>query len=151
VGAGLAGLTLALSLSKLGIKATVVEKQTEIAQSRWAILLYPIGMKVFRELGALDEVKSLAMPLKDPQVETVEGEVLATLRTGLLFEDLDFCLAVGPSELREVMRKRVLETGVEVAEGVRFLGSVRDEAKRTVPKASRWGVEVCSRRWTSRT
>ncbi|HXW36968.1 MAG TPA: FAD-dependent oxidoreductase [Nitrososphaerales archaeon] len=57
IGAGLAGLTLALALARKGIKTTVIEKQTEITASKWAILLYPIGMKIFQDLGVLEEIK----------------------------------------------------------------------------------------------
>lgn len=94
IGAGLACLTLALALAKHGIPCTVVEKQEKITPSRWAILFYPQGMKIFDELGVLSEITKLAMPLKAPQVETVEGEVLAVLETGSLFEQrLNYSLA----------------------------------------------------------
>ncbi len=126
VGAGLAGLTLGLALAKLGIKSTVIERQSKIAPSRWAILLYPVGMKIFQKLGVLEDIKRLAMPLKDPQAETVEGEVLAVIETGLLFEELNFGLALGPSEIRDVLMKHAIASGVEVMEGVLYRELVRD-------------------------
>lgn len=95
---------MALALAKRGIKCTVVEKQQAITPSRWAILLYPQGMKIFDELGVLSEITELAIPLKAPQVETVQGEVLAVLETGLLFEPrLNYSLALGPSEIRQIL------------------------------------------------
>jgi monooxygenase len=126
VGAGLAGLTLALSLVSAGIKTTVIEKQREITPSRWAILLYPVGMKVFHDLGVLDDIKALGMPLKDSQVESPQGKVLALIRTGLLFEGFDFHLGLGPSEIREVLRRHAVAQGVELLEGVKYLGLFRE-------------------------
>ena len=41
VGAGLAGLSLALALSRVGIESAVIEKQIGIAPSKWAVLVYP--------------------------------------------------------------------------------------------------------------
>jgi 2-polyprenyl-6-methoxyphenol hydroxylase-like FAD-dependent oxidoreductase len=130
VGAGLAGLTLALALARKGIKSTVIEKQKEINASKWAILLYPVGMKIFQDLGILDDMKSLAMPLKDPQVDTAEGETLAVLQTGLMFGQIDFSLGLGPSEIRGVLRRHAIESGVEVVEGAKYLGLLRDKGGR---------------------
>jgi 2-polyprenyl-6-methoxyphenol hydroxylase-like FAD-dependent oxidoreductase len=130
VGEGLAGLTLALALAHRQIKSTVVEKQEGIAPSKWAILVYPIGMKIFRDLGVLDEIRNLAMPLGDPRVETAGGEVLADLQTGLLSPDLNFCMGVGPSEIRQVLRKHAVSLGVEVLEGAKYVGLEKDAAGR---------------------
>jgi len=126
VGAGLAGLTLALALARKGVKTTVIEKQNEIAPSKWAILLYPIGMKIFQDLGVLEGIMSLAMPLKDSQVDTLGGRTLATIHAGLLLKDFDYSLGIGPSEIRMVLRKHVLESGVELLEGAKYLGAVKD-------------------------
>jgi len=49
VGAGLAGLSLSLALAKMGERTTVLEKQKEISPSKWAILVYPQGLKFFDE------------------------------------------------------------------------------------------------------
>ncbi len=126
VGAGLAGLTLALALAKLGIRSTVVEKEPKITPSRWAILLYPVGMKIFQDLGVLEDIKKLAMPLKDPQADTAEGEILTVVETGLLYEGLNFGLALGPSEIREVLRRHAIASGVEVMEGVHYQELLRE-------------------------
>ncbi len=56
IGAGLAGLTLALALAKRAILSPVIEKRERITPSKWAILLYPQGMKIFDELGVLQEI-----------------------------------------------------------------------------------------------
>jgi 2-polyprenyl-6-methoxyphenol hydroxylase-like FAD-dependent oxidoreductase len=142
VGAGLAGLTLALSLARAGIKTTVIEKQKEITPSRWGILLYPVGMKIFHDLGVLEDVKALAMPLKDSQADTPDGKMLAVIQTGLLFEQFNFHLGLGPSEIREVLRRHAIGMGVEVMEGVKYLGLLKGERGRVIgASVSRDGEE----------
>ena len=124
---------MALALARKGILTTVVEKQEEITPSRWAILLYPQGMKIFDGLGVLSEITMLSLPLKPPQIETVEGEVLANLDTGLLFEErLNYSLGVGPSEVRQVLMRHAVSMGVEVMEGVDYVDLVRGEDGRVV-------------------
>ena len=145
VGAGLAGLTLALSLAKNGIKTTIIEKQEEIAQSKWAILLYPFGMKIFDELGVLEDLTTLGIPLKPPEVLTDKGESLAVIDTGLLSEPrLNYSLLLGPSEIRRVLRDRALSLGVELLEGCRFRELIRDSANGRIIGASvdQEGMEV---------
>jgi 2-polyprenyl-6-methoxyphenol hydroxylase-like FAD-dependent oxidoreductase len=127
IGAGLAGLTLALALARRGIPSTVIEKQETITPSKWTILLYPQGMKIFDDLGVLSDVTAQALKLKAPRVETMQGEVLAELETGMLFEQrLNFSLGMGPSEIRQVLMNRAASQGVEVLEGVRYRGLIRD-------------------------
>ena len=141
VGAGLAGLTLALALARRGIKTTVIEKQSEITPSKWAILLYPIGMRIFQDLGVLEEIKSLAMPLKDSQVDTSGGRTLARIHAGLLLEDLDYSLGIGPSEIRMVLRKHALGSGVELLEGVKYLDAVKEGGRVIGARCSKEGRE----------
>ena len=85
VGAGLAGLSLALTLARRGIACTVIEKQTEIVPSKWAILVYPQGIKIFDELGVLEDIRRLGVPLKPPEM-VVDGATLLVADSGLLVE-----------------------------------------------------------------
>ncbi|MDA4126968.1 MAG: FAD-dependent monooxygenase [Thaumarchaeota archaeon] len=137
IGAGLAGLTLALALARSGVKSTVVEKQEEITPSKWAILLYPFGMKIFDELGVLEDLTKLGIPLKPPEVVTSKGESLAVIDTGLLSEPrLSYSLLLGPSEIRKVLRERALTLGVELLEGYKFKDLVRDPASLKIVGAA---------------
>lgn len=127
VGAGLAGLSLALLAARDGVKVTVVEKQSNIEPSRWTIFLYPTAMKLFDRLGVLEDITKLGTPLRPPEIVTDRGEQLAVIETSMLLEPrLNYDLLVGPSEIRQVLREKVLSEGVELLEGVRFKEVIRN-------------------------
>jgi 2-polyprenyl-6-methoxyphenol hydroxylase-like FAD-dependent oxidoreductase len=127
IGAGLAGLTLALLTAKEGVKTTVVEKQGSIEPSRWTIFLYPTAIRLFDELGVLEDLKKLGIPLRSPEIVTDRAERLATVETSMLLEPrLNYNLLLGPSEIRQILRERALSEGVEILEGVSFKETIRD-------------------------
>ena len=144
VGAGLAGLSLALALARRGVKTTVLEKQSRISPSKWAILVYPQGLKFFDELGVLDDMKSLGMPSKAAEVATVEGKSLMISEDGLLFENkYNSHLLLGPSEMRQVFMTHVRASGVQILQGLSCKGLVRDRDGRIAGvKVSRQGGEA---------
>lgn len=130
VGAGLAGLTLALALSKRGIASTVLEKQRGIDPSRWAILVYPQGIQTFEELGVLEDLKKLGIPLSGPEM-VVNGETLLQIDSGLLVEPrYNYYMNLGPSEIRQVLEKHALSYGVEILKGIVCTRLVQDSSNK---------------------
>jgi 2-polyprenyl-6-methoxyphenol hydroxylase-like FAD-dependent oxidoreductase len=131
IGAGLAGLALALLLAKAGIKTTIVEKQRTIEPSRWTIFLYPTAMKLFDRLGLLEDLTKLGTPLKPPEIVTDRGEQLAVVETSMLLEPrLNYDLLLGPSEIRQILREKALSDGIELLEGVSFKEVIRNSEGR---------------------
>ncbi len=61
IGAGVAGLALALHLKKSGISCVVYESAPEIKELGVGITLLPHATRELAELGLLDEIKSLAI------------------------------------------------------------------------------------------
>ena len=141
VGAGLAGLTLALALSKWGIVSTVIEKQKQIEPSRWAILVYPQTIKLFDELGVLEDIRKLGIPLSGPEM-VVDGESLLQINSGLLLEPrYNYHMNLGPSEIREVLEKHVISQGVEILKGVDCAQVLREANRITGVQAKRNGSQ----------
>jgi monooxygenase len=118
-------------MAKSGVKTTIVEKQRTMQASKWTILLYPVAMKLFDELGVIDEISRLGMALKGPEVDTSDGEVLAKFDAGLMSEPrLNYWLLAGPSEIRKILREHVISEGVELLEGVKFRTAIREPSGR---------------------
>lgn len=66
VGAGVTGLTAAHTFDKAGIDYVLVEKWAEAAPPAGASLgLYPSSLRVFQQLGVLEQVKKLGDPFTD--------------------------------------------------------------------------------------
>ncbi len=130
VGAGLAGLTLALALSKLGIASTVIEKQQQIEPSKWSILVYPQGIQIFDKLGVLEELRKLGIPLSGPEM-VVNGESLLQIDNGLLVEPrYNYYMNLGPSEIRQALERQALSQGVEILNGIVCMGFVRNSSNK---------------------
>jgi 2-polyprenyl-6-methoxyphenol hydroxylase-like FAD-dependent oxidoreductase len=92
-----------------------------------------MGMKLFDDLDVLGEMTKLGTPLKAPEMDTVSGEVLAVLETGLLAEPrLNYSLLLGPSEIRQVLREKALSQGIELMEGVSFREAIRSSDGRKI-------------------
>lgn len=89
--------------------------------------MYPTAIRLFDELGVLEELTKLGTPLKSPEIVTDRGEQLATVETSMLLESrLNYDLLLGPSEIRQILRERALSEGVEILEGVSFKETIRD-------------------------
>ncbi len=57
----LSGAVPPLALANRGIPSIVIEKQKEIASSKWVMLLYPQGLRIFDELGVLEDTLGLGL------------------------------------------------------------------------------------------
>jgi 6-methylpretetramide 4-monooxygenase len=150
-GAGLAGLSLALALARRGVRSTVLEKQREISPSKWAILVYPQGLKFFDELGVINDMTDLGMPSKAAEVATIDGESLMISEDGLLFENrYNYHLLLGPSEMRRVLRTHALASGVQILEGFDCKGVIRDSRGTIIgAKVSKLGAKNAMEESTS--
>lgn len=142
IGAGLAGLSLALALGRRGIRSTVIEKQREITSSRWPIIVGGLTLQVFKELGVLEGMTDLGLPLRTVEVVTDEGETLMRGDLGRWFDQLsakakelvgfDYLLLLGPSEMRQVLKKDAISHGAEILEGVECKRVLRDDNDKFV-------------------
>ena len=79
VGAGIGGLSSAVFLSRKGYKVTVFDKATEPRPVGAGFLLQPPGQEVLAELGILDEVVGLSVPIQGLKSQTASGYKLLDL------------------------------------------------------------------------
>jgi salicylate hydroxylase len=137
-GAGIAGLALALALSRRGLPSLLLEKRTELTEAGAGIQLGPNGMRVLERLGVARRLepaagKPAAIALLDGQT----GRLIAELPLGLFMierygapywvahrADLHAALLACVREERSIE----LLTGFEVAAVTDTGGSVRVDA-----------------------
>lgn len=79
VGGGLAGLSLALHLEKLGIDWLLIEAHEEIAPQLGASIgLAPNGMVILDQLGCLEDVERRSVACKSVKIHNGGGQLLSS-------------------------------------------------------------------------
>ncbi|KAK9667965.1 hypothetical protein RND81_13G024400 [Saponaria officinalis] len=101
VGAGIAGLSTALALHRLGIPTTVLEQTEALRTGGTSLTLFKNGWSVLDVLGVADQLRSQFLQIQGLTLKTDEGKQLRSFD----FKDVD------PSqEVRAVERRVLLQT-----------------------------------------
>lgn len=80
VGGGIAGITLALSCERLGIKYALFEAHKDLAPNEGASIgLLPNGLRILEQLGVLEEIEQRTAPLKIWRHFDGNGNLLSTI------------------------------------------------------------------------
>jgi 5-methylphenazine-1-carboxylate 1-monooxygenase len=82
-GGGIGGLTLALSLHRLGISCTVFEAATDVKELGVGINILPHAMRVFMSLGLLTELDNIAIRTRELRYLTHLGQQVWAGERGL--------------------------------------------------------------------
>lgn len=81
VGAGIGGLSLALSLQRQGFTITIFERSPQIRAVGAGMTLWPNATRILQELGILQEILPGSLPLQKLEVKHRSGRVLMTIPT----------------------------------------------------------------------
>lgn len=91
VGAGPVGLTLAVCLVKKGIQVTVLEKEKSLTKIPKASTIHPASLKIYDELGLLDEIKKHGLIAERFQYwNRKNNEIIAQFDLSLLKDETDY-------------------------------------------------------------
>ena len=64
IGGGIAGLTTAIALKKIGIDATIIEASPEFSMVGAGIVLAPNALKAYKYLGIYNELIKCGNPIR---------------------------------------------------------------------------------------
>ena len=78
VGAGVTGLTFSHALQKAGIDHVVIEKGEVAPQWGASIGMHSHGCRILDQLGCLEEVEKLCVPMEQSFNRMPSGEVLSS-------------------------------------------------------------------------
>ena len=79
VGAGPAGLVLAHALQASGIDFVLVEQRAQVPPSTaFGLFLWPHIMRIFHQLGLMNKVMGVAVPMTGNTHQSPDGKVIAT-------------------------------------------------------------------------
>ena len=80
IGGGIGGLTAAISLRSKGFTCDVYERSPAFKEVGAAISVWPNALRVFRQLGIIDEVLEKCGEVKDAYIKTNTGKILTHSR-----------------------------------------------------------------------
>uniref|UniRef100_A0A1D1YA14 3-hydroxybenzoate 6-hydroxylase 1 n=1 Tax=Anthurium amnicola TaxID=1678845 RepID=A0A1D1YA14_9ARAE len=101
VGAGIAGLATAVSLSRLGVRSLVLEQGDSLRTGGTSLTLFKNGWRALDAIGVGDELRPQFLEIQGLALRSDEGRLLRSF----LFKDVD-----ASQEVRAVERRVLLET-----------------------------------------
>jgi len=112
IGAGISGLSLAISLQKRNIPFRIIERQKDWAKKGLAMSIQGEGIKASSSLGILDEIKKHGTKRNLKKILNSDDKILKTLITD--FKDHSF--VIRRDIIHNVLRSRVpkVEMGITV-------------------------------------
>jgi 2-polyprenyl-6-methoxyphenol hydroxylase-like FAD-dependent oxidoreductase len=121
VGGGAAGTATAILLARAGVTVDLVEAGTEIGRSGSGITLQGNALRVFRDLGVLDDVLAAGYAFDVLGLRTPDGTVIAEFpdaKTG--GDDLPATVGMPRGEMARLLAERAAAVGAKVRTGTRL-------------------------------
>lgn len=119
VGGGFTGLTTAIALAQRGVEVTLVDKAQAWARVGHGLTIQGNALRVFREIGVIDEVLAIGQAENAVTLYFADGRVMAempTPRTG--GDDLPATLGALRPDLHEILVRKAESLGVEIRLGL---------------------------------
>jgi len=107
VGAGMAGLSLAIALRRQGINPEIVERQATWPTHGAGIYLVGNAMRSLRFLGVADDVLGKGSVIRTQTLMNDRGRKLAEIDTGNVWASCGPCVGVRRSDLQEALVKEL--------------------------------------------
>lgn len=115
VGAGLAGSLLATYLAQQGFQVEVFEKQVDMRKIDYGggrsinLALSTRGIRALKEVGVLDQVMEIAIPMKGRTMHAVSGEL--TYQPYGKDPEREYINSVSRAELNKILMSKAEESG----------------------------------------
>lgn len=121
VGGGFTGLTAAIALAQRDVSVTLVDQAPAWARVGHGLTIQGNALRVFKEIGVIDEVLKKGHPEDRVSLFTADGHVITrmeTPRTG--GEDLPATLGALRPDLHEILVAKAESLGIEIRLGLRL-------------------------------
>jgi 2-polyprenyl-6-methoxyphenol hydroxylase-like FAD-dependent oxidoreductase len=132
VGGGAAGAATAILLARAGVAVDLVEAQADVGTSGSGITLQGNALRVFSDLGVLDDVIAHGYPFDEVGLRTPDGTVIAEFpdaRTG--GDDLPATVGMPRAVMARLLLERAAAVGAKVRMSTR-LESVTTDGHATL-------------------
>ena len=123
VGGGLAGLALALALSRVGMQSTVFEARARSLDIGGAVMLSPNALKVLDKLGVYNSVKNQGYEFRNLTWQTIDGSGRERQEFGDKEKYGYNALRVHRHILINALIEAAKQAGVEITFGKKFIAA----------------------------
>ena len=136
VGAGMAGLTLAISLRRQGLNPDIVERQSAWPVHGAGIYLVGNAMRALGSLGLANEVLQAGAPIRTQALLDARGRQLAVIDTESVWAECGPCVGIRRASLQSILVKALGNAEVRFGTSVTALAQQQDSAVVTFSDGS---------------
>jgi 2-polyprenyl-6-methoxyphenol hydroxylase-like FAD-dependent oxidoreductase len=136
VGAGMAGLTLAISLRRQGLSPDIVERQPEWPVHGAGIYLVGNAMRALGSLQLADEVLKNGSTIQTQTLLNARGRQLAVIDTVSVWARCGPCVGIRRAGLQSILVKALGDARVQFGTSVTALAQRQDSAAITLDDGS---------------
>jgi 2-polyprenyl-6-methoxyphenol hydroxylase-like FAD-dependent oxidoreductase len=115
IGAGYAGLSLALFLKKAGISSTIFEAYPDVKNIGGGIGLAPNGINVLQELGLSERVIGAGKTIDYNNFRNYKGKFLARLKLNAIKKFGQPFMMISRATLQQILYQKAIEHGIEIS------------------------------------
>lgn len=131
VGAGIAGLTLALALQNRGLSTILLDARRNVDSSPKGLTLQPNGMETLDKIGVLERARQTGSQASVFEIRSWAGDLLLEADYSLLDHPYNYLLTVDSSQLDLQLRYTAEKAGAEVVWGARFQDLLVNDGRAT--------------------
>src|SRR5687767_11634919 len=128
LGGGIAGLTTAIALKRIGIQATLVEAAPEFKPVGAGIALAANAMKVYHQLGLYEKLRIAGNSIGEMQVRNQKGKILSHANADKFKNGLTN-IAISRPELHRILLEEI--DSKHILTGKRSIGFTREKENIT--------------------
>jgi 2-heptyl-3-hydroxy-4(1H)-quinolone synthase len=136
VGAGMAGLTLAISLRRQGLSPDIVERQPEWPAHGAGIYLVGNAVRALGSLQLADEVLKNGSTIRTQTLLNARGRQLAVIDTASVWAGCGPCVGIRRASLQSILVRALGDAGVRFGTSVTALAQQQDSAAVTLSDGS---------------
>ena len=132
VGGGFTGLTTAIALAQRGVDVTLIDRAPAWARVGHGLTIQGNALRVFAEIGVIDEVLAVGQPEESVTLYHADGSVMATVhtpRTG--GADLPPTIGALRPDLHEILVRKAQHLGAEIRLGLELVSFDDNEDSAT--------------------
>jgi len=129
IGAGIAGLALAVALQERGISTILLDGRKGFDSSPRGLTLQPNGLEALDKLGVLDRTRQTGSQASIFEIRSWAGDTLLEADYSMLDHPYNYLLTVDSAQLDLQLRYRAEKAGAEVVWGARFQDLLRNDGR----------------------